>query len=32
LDGDSRIYPGHGNASTIKNEKENNPFLAEDIW
>jgi hydroxyacylglutathione hydrolase len=32
LDGDCRIYPGHGNASTIKNEKENNPFLAEDIW
>jgi hydroxyacylglutathione hydrolase len=32
MDGDCKIYPGHGHASTIKNEKENNPFLAEVVW
>lgn len=28
LDESTRIFPGHGPSSTIKHEKENNPFLA----
>ncbi len=28
LDGDTRIYPGHGPASTVDRERRTNPFLA----
>jgi len=29
LQGDTRVYPGHGPGSTIDKEKSNNPFLQE---
>lgn len=29
---DTVIYPGHGNTSTLEQEKENNPFLTDLGW
>ncbi len=29
---DTMVYPGHGNATTLKQEKENNIFLADLDW
>lgn len=29
---DTKVYPGHGNATTLAVERENNPFLSDMGW